>query len=295
MLARFGLDYETLRPRHPRLIMCSISAFGQTGPLAHLPGFAYTAAAFSGVMSLDVERDGWPHVSHVPFPDYLAGLYALAAIGLALYERERTGLGQAVDISLTECSLVTEDLAAQHAANGGHWRPQRRPGVSVHRAGDGFIVIMVTHDEMFGRLADAMGRPDLKTDPRFVPRPNRMQHQGELDRVVDDWLAVFPSRQSALAHLERFRVPCAPILTTEEALAHEQMAGRGVLVEAGDGPCGPLRVLRSPLRFSRSAVVPRGPAPATIGADTRSVLARVLGYDVARIDALVQRGAVYQG
>jgi len=291
VLARFGLDYESLRPLNPRLIMCSISAFGQTGPLANLPGFAYTAAAFSGVMSLDVERDGWPHVSHVPFPDYLAGLYALAAIGLALFERERTGRGQAVDIALTECALVTEDLAAQHAINGGRWTPQRRPGVSVHRVGDGFVVIMVTHDEMFGRLADAMGRPDLKADPRFVPRPVRMKNQGELDRLVDAWLKAFPSRQAALAHLEQFRVPCAPILTTEEALAHEQVAGRGLVAETGDG----VRVFRSPLRFSRSPVIPRGPAPATIGADTRAVLARVLGYDEARIEALERSGAVHQG
>jgi len=294
VLRRFGLDYEGLRAVNPRLVMCSISAFGQTGPLASLPGFAYSAAAFSGSMHHDRGRDGRPHVPHLAAPDLLAAMTAVGAIGLALLHREKTGSGQHIDVSLLDCILEAEDAATPRLLNGEPYPVQRRPGVSVHEAADGFLVVMVTTDEMFARFCDALGRPELAGDPRFLSRPLRTEHRDALEAIVDDWVRTLPGRQAALDLLERHRVPSAPVLSVEEAHAHPHSVERGTSETVHDAEHGPRRVFRSAMRFSATPPRPQGPAPARVGAHTRDVLGRVLGYAPARIDALIAAGAVRQ-
>jgi len=295
VLRRFALDWDALRQVNPRLVMCSISAFGQTGPLAALPGFAYSAAAFSGAMHLDRGQDGRPHVAHLAAPDILAAMTAVGAIGLALLHRERTGQGQHIDVSLLDCVLAAEDAATPRLLNGEPYPVQRRPGVTVHEAADGFVVIMVTTDTMFARFAQAIGRPELAQDPRFVTRPLRNEHREELEQIVEAWVRSLPDRAAALERLERHRVPCAPVLSVEEAHAHPHSVARATLETVQDPVHGPRRVFRSALRFSATPLRPQGPAPARIGAHTREVLAKVLGYDEARIEALLASGAVRQG
>jgi crotonobetainyl-CoA:carnitine CoA-transferase CaiB-like acyl-CoA transferase len=295
VLRRFGLDWEGLRAVNPRLVMCSISAFGQTGPLASLPGFAYSASAFSGAMHLDIERDGRPHVSHVAAPDLLAAMTAAGAIGFALLHRERTGQGQHVDVSLLDCILAAEDAATPRLLNGEPYPVQRRPGVSVHEAADGAFVVMVTTDEMFARFCAALGRPELARDPRFLTRSLRTEHRAALEALVDGWVAGRSGRAAALEALERHRVPSAPVLTVEEAHRHPHALARGTTETVDDPEHGPRRVFRSAMRFSATPLRPRGPAPARVGLHTREVLARVCKYDEARIAALLAAGAVAQG
>ena len=294
VLRRFGLDWAGLRAVNPRLVMCSISAFGQTGPLSSLPGFAYSASAFSGAMFLDRGRDGRPHVSHLAAPDLLAAMTATGAIGLALFHRQRTGQGQHIDVSLLDCVLEAEDAATPRLLNGEPYPVQRRPGVSVHEAADGFFVVMVTTDDMFARFCQAIGRPELAGDARFVTRPLRDEHRDALEAIVDGWVRALPGRQTALDALEKHRVPAAPVLSVTEAHAHPHCVDRGSNETVDDPELGARRVFRSAMRFSATPPRPQGPAPSRVGAHTRQVLERVLRYEPARVDALVAAGAVYQ-
>ena len=292
VMRRLGLDYETLSTRRPSLVMCSISAFGQTGSLSHLPGFAYSATAMSGAMHLDLEEDGRPHLGSVPIPDFLAGLNATAAIAFALLHRQRTGRGQHLDISLLDCTLAAEDLATLRALNGLPYSAKRRPGVCVHRVGDGHVVITLTIDDIWHRFADAIGRPELKTDPRFVDRRDRLAHRAELESIIDTWVARFATRAEAMAFLEPHGVPCAPVLDVAEAVVHEHAVARGDFADVPDALHGSYRIVRSGMRFSEARTHPRGAAPATPGCDSRAVLQDLLGYTSKRIDALVAEGVL---
>jgi CoA:oxalate CoA-transferase len=294
VMQSFGLDYATLAPLNPKLVMCSISAFGQTGPLAAHSGFAYSATAMSGAMDLDRGHDGRPHVSHLPTPDFLAGLNAVAAIGFALLDRHRTGRGQYLDISLLDCMLAAEDLATPRVLNGGSYAPQRRPGTSVHRVGDGFVVLMMTTDEIFHRFTEAIGKPALRSDDRFATRKDRIANQTSLDVAIEAWIKTFPTRQSVVDFLASHRVPCAPILSIDEAVRHPHALEHGSFSDAGNGPQGARWVVRSAMRFSETPSLPRGPAPPVIGHDTRKILERVLGYSAKAIDTLVATRAVHQ-
>ncbi len=294
VMRRFGLDYESLNAVNPRLIMCSISAFGQTGPMAEQGGFAYSAMAMSGAMDLDRELDGRVHVGHLPVPDFLAALNAVSAIGYALLHRERTGRGQFLDISLVDCMLAGEDLAISCVINGQDYTPQRRPAVSTHRVADGYVVIMMTTPELFGRFADAIGKPELKVDPRFSSRDARIANQSVIDSIIDAWITRFPTRSEVVEFLATHRVPCAAVLSVQESIEHPQVRDRGCLVELREDDGTPVQVVRSAMRFSSAPTVPVKSAPARVGSDTRDVLRTVLGYSPDQIDALIALKAVHQ-
>ncbi len=294
VMRRFGLDYVSLHHQHRRLVMCSISAFGQTGPMAEQPGFAYSAMAMSGALDLDRDPDGRPHIGHLPVADFLAAINAVAAIGFALLHRDRTGDGQYLDISLLDCMLAAEDLATPGVINGGSYTPQRRPGVSVHRVGDGCVVLMVTTSDMFCRFADAIGAPDLKADPRFVSRDDRIANQGQLDAIADQWIAAFPTRRAVTDFLTSHRVPCAAILSVQEATAQAQVRARGSLCDVAGADHALGRVVRSGMRFSLTPSSPQGPAPSQVGSHTNDILRRVLGYSTQQIGALVTEKVVHQ-
>ena len=292
VMQRFGLDYASLKERNPALVMCSISAFGQTGPLADQGGFAYSAMAMSGAIDLDRERDGVAHIGHLPVPDFLSALNAVAAIGYALLHRERTGKGQHIDISLIDCMLAAEDIATPSVINGEAFEPQRRPGVSVHRVSDGFVVMTLPGEDLFFRFADAIGAPELKADPRFLTRASRIANQSDIDALIDRWIAPFRSRDAVVEFLASHKVPSAAVLSVQEALNHPQVLARGAVARVG-GPTSH-RVVRSAMRFSATPSEPQGPAPAQVGSHTREVLADVLGYSHDRIDALIAAKAVHQ-
>lgn len=292
VMRRFGLDYASLKERNPALVMCSISAFGQSGPLADQGGFAYSAMAMSGALDLDRERDGIEHIGHLPVPDFLSALNAVAAIGFALLHRERTGEGQQIDISLIDCMLAAEDIATPCVINGQAFRPQRRPGVSVHRVPDGSVVMTLPGEDLFFRFADAIGAPELKADPRFATRALRIANQAAIDALIDQWIAPFSSRAAVVQFLASHKIPCAAVLSVQEAVDHPQVLARGAVTQVA-GPQSH-RVVRSAMRFSATPSSPQGPAPARVGSHTREVLADVLGYSHDRIDALIVAKAVYQ-
>ena len=219
VLERRGLDYRSLSQQIPGLIMASISAFGREGPWSHKTGFDQVAQALSGVMALTGETDGPPVFAGAPIGDCSAGMQAWGAIGYALWQRERTGRGQWIDVTLVDSLFHMHAISLQAAANSdgayvnerwGRQSPVLAP-VGAFRGPDGYVVIMALNQQ-WGGLCRAMGRPELESDPRFDTVEARLAHQAELTALIEEWLCSFESNAAACVLLDEQRVPNAPVI-----------------------------------------------------------------------------------
>jgi CoA:oxalate CoA-transferase len=293
VMARFGWDYAGLAALKPDLVYCSISGFGQTGPLAKLPGLAFVVGALSGLVHLEQGDQPVPPVPYLQAADVLAGTHAFGAITAALWRRDRTGQGAYLDVSLLQALVAAEDISFGSVLNGGPELPGPRPGMLVHViAGRALAVQIAGGPQFWPRLIRAVGRPELAEDPRFATRMARRDHWPELRAEVAAWLDGFPSVDAALAALRAARLPCAPVLTPAEVVAHPHLAARGSFPTVPHPTRGTVRVTASPFHWDGRPVGPSAPAPYRIGEHTRAVLGDVLGYAAGRIQALVDAGAV---
>ena len=296
-LKKRGLDPESCLTRNPRLIHVAISGFGHSGPRAGQPGYDIVAQAMSGSMALTgpAERDE-PYRFPTPLADMTAGLYAFASILAALYLRERTGRGQAIDISLLESQLGwMTNVAGAYFATGK--RPPRRgndhPTITPYRpfrAGDGrYIIVGVGSEAIWKRFCQAVGLEHLLDDPRFATNPDRLQHRQELyailephfeTRAADEWLQV----------LQEANVPCAPIYHLDEALNDPHILARGMIVEQTHPSAGTVKSLAFPAHLSDSPARYRMPPP-RLGEHTDDILSE-LGYSGEEIERLREQGVV---
>jgi crotonobetainyl-CoA:carnitine CoA-transferase CaiB-like acyl-CoA transferase len=198
---RLGLGYEALAARNPRLLYLSVTGFGPTGPYAQLPCTDSVAQAFSGMMSVNLGNDGAPHRVGTTIVDTVSGLYATQAVAMALYARERSGRGCRLEVSLSQCAAaVLGHKLAEHVLEGGAPRALNVP-TGAYRTADGWIMIALVKEEQFGRLATALGRPDLAADPRFADFAARAQHAGPLGEIVG---AILPA-DTTVGWLARLR------------------------------------------------------------------------------------------
>ena len=294
-LARFGLGYETLRGINPRLVYCSITGFGQTGPYAHLPGYDFLIQGMGGLMSItgrpDAEAGGGPLKVGVALTDILTGLYATVGILAALAHRDRTGEGQHIDAALLDVQVAClANQAMNYLASGrqpprlGNGHPNIVP-YQDFRTADGHVIITVGNDGQFSRLCEALGHPEWSADPRFATNSARIAHRDVLIPLVQD--AVSTRGTAAwLAVLNGHGVPSGPINDLEEVFADPQVVHRGMRIELPDGGAGGVPALASPLRLSGTPVRYRS-APPALGAHTRDVLRRILDLPPERIDALL--------
>ena len=282
-LARFGLDYETLRSDHPRLVYCSISGFGQTGPLRDRPGYDFMIQAKGGLMSFTGEPNGEPMKVGVAVADLFAGQNAVIAILAALQARERTGEGQYIDISLFDSQLGWLANVASNFLISGNL-PQRygnaHPNIvpyQVFEASDGWFALAVGNDKQFARLCELIGQPGWGSDERFATNAARVAHRDELiallkpvffARGVNEWLSV----------LETASIPCGPINALDKVFAEPQVAAREMLVTMAHPTIGELPLVGSPLKFSQTPVEYRLPPP-RLGEHTGEILRDVLGND----------------
>lgn len=258
VMARAGLGYEELSRANPRLIMCSISLAGQSGPLSGKPGFDYIAAAYAGITAAIGERDRGPAQLTMAIGDYATGVTAAMAVGFALLHRERTGEGQYIDCSLIDTYFSMHEVNVPKCAlRGAQFAPQRMgslhpdggpTGVFRYR-GDEFIAIMVMPYQ-WPQLLKAMNRPELAEDARFRDPRARRDNNAALARIIEEWLAHFPSRDAAMAALEAERVPCAPVLALPEAMAHPHLRQRGTVRRVRDKAIGAFDIPGPPARFS---------------------------------------------
>jgi len=294
VIARAGLGYETLAQINPRLIMCTISLAGQTGPLSGKPGFDYIAAAYAGITAAIGERDRAPAQLPMAISDYATGITAAMAVGFALLHRERTGEGQYIDCSLIDTYFNMHEVNVPKASlRGEQFRPPRMGALHPDGGPTGvfrcrneeFIAIMVLPYQ-WPQLLKAMNMPQLADDPRFRDARARRDNNEALAAIIEAWLSQFAGRDAAIAALEAERVPCAPVLSLHEAIAHPHLRERGTVRRVTDAAIGAFDIPGLPVKFSRCP-----PATATLTADrlgehNEAILRDVLGLSDAEIDKL---------
>lgn len=293
--ARLGLGYEELSKDNPGLVYASISGYGQTGPDALRPGYDAIAQARSGIMSVTGETDGPPVRVGVSSADLVAGMWATIGVLAALHEKQRTGQGQWVDISLLDGSVSWLTYVSSGYFASGEV-PRRygsaHPTIAPYQAfatADGFVMVAVGNDGLWRRFAQELGDAALAADPRYASNPSRVAHREELipaieaimrTRTTEDWVRA----------LDDAGVPVGPIQTVDQALVDPQVLARGMVAELDHPTAGPMKVVGCPVRLTRTPASVRT-APPVLGQDTDQVLAS-LGLDTDRIQALHSSGAV---
>ncbi|MGH7932041.1 MAG: CaiB/BaiF CoA transferase family protein [Candidatus Binataceae bacterium] len=302
VIARMGFDYKTVSALNPKIIMCSISSLGQTGPLSNRPGYDYIGSAYSGVLDGLAYPDQLPIIPQVGIGDITTGVHAMGAISTALLYRERTGKGQFIETSLLDCyfsyhEVNVQTLSASHGAmrlprNGS--QHQLVCPVGIFRGKSNPIVIIAGIDHQWPYLCRAMGKPELAADPRLKDIPGRVAHAEEIRRIVQDWLDSMPSDEEAMRLLEEHRVPFAPVLTTEEAMNHPHLRERGTVRTVSDRFLGEFELPGFPLRFSEFPGHLELEAP-TLGEHNEAVLHDYLGYTPDRIRKLEAGGVLHRG
>jgi crotonobetainyl-CoA:carnitine CoA-transferase CaiB-like acyl-CoA transferase len=296
---RLGFDFERLSSINPRLIYCSITGFGQTGPHKDKPGYDLLVQAMGGLMSITGSPEGEPMKVGVAVADLLTGLYATVAILAALNERHTSGLGQHIDLALLDVQIATlanqgmNFLASGKApSRSGNAHPNIVP-YQAFATSDGHVVIAVGNDAQFARFAAVVGLPELSADPRFLTNPDRVQNRAALIPILSQKIRSLQKRD-LLKDLEENRVPAGPINDLHEVFGDPQIEARGLVVEqhvAEGRP--PLRTLGNPIRLSRSPVR-YDRAPPRLGADTVQILRDDLGIPNSKLDQLIEQGVVAQ-
>ncbi len=293
-LAQYGLDYATLHAEFPRLVYCSITGFGQTGPYAPRAGYDFLVQAMGGLMSVtgraESEEGAGPLKVGVAVADLFTGLYASNAILAALAYRERSGTGQHIDLALLDVQVACMANQGMNFLYGGR-SPGRlgnaHPNVVPYQdfpTADGDVIIAVGNDGQFARLCTAIGRPALATDERFATNLARIAHRVELVRLLRE-CTLTRSTDEWVAALEAAEVPCGPINDLARVFEDAQVIARGMKIEVEHATAGAIPLVANPIRLSASPVAYRR-APPTLGQHTREVLAEELGCDAGRIDRL---------
>lgn len=299
-LKKYGLDQESLRALNPRLIYCSITGFGQTGPYAPRAGYDFMIQAMGGLMSVTGEPDevpgGGPVKVGVALVDVMTGLYATIGVLAALAHRERTGAGQHIDLALLDVSVATlANQAMNYLVSGkapgrmGNAHPNIVP-YQAFATQDGHLVLAIGNDEQFRRFAAEAGHPEWGTDPRFATNAQRVANRAALvplvagavaTRTTDDWIAALESKA----------VPCGPINTLDRVFADSQVQARGLARQIAHPALGSVPTVANPLNLSATPVDYARAAP-RLGADTDETLGRLLGLDADALADLRKKGVI---
>ncbi len=302
VIGRLGLGYDVVSELNPRLVMCSISAFGQTGPLAHEPGFDWVGAAYSGITSMGGEKGGSPIFPMVAMGDVSTGAHAMGAVCAALLYRERTGRGQHLDLSLLDTYAHYHEASFQmYSLSQGAISPSRSGAHSwyaspagVFKGRERYFILIAPLEQHWSKLCEAMGRPEMARDPRFTDNETRMKHLDALVDTIEGWLRSQPSDDAALETLKAHHVPVAPILSVPEALRHPHLRQRGTVRTVHDRLLGDLEVPGFALRFSDFPAPLELQAP-LLGEHNAEILTEWLGYSPDQIQDLERRGILRSG
>ena len=295
-MERFGLGYERLRAANPRIILCSISGFGQTGPMASAPAYDIVAQALGGTMSITGQAGGEPTRCGVSIGDLAAALYGVVAILAALRARDASGRGQHLDIAMLDCQVAwLEDALARFSATGKVPGPigSRHPSITPFQhfcAADGYFVAGCGNEAIWQRFCDAIGMGELKSDARFATNADRTANHAELEAILMRHFAARP-RAYWIERLEGAKVPCAPIASVAEVAQNPHLKQRQMILNAEHPAFDGLVVPGSPLKTTGVSGAPNTRSPG-LGEHTDAVLARLLGYDSARIKELRERGVI---
>jgi crotonobetainyl-CoA:carnitine CoA-transferase CaiB-like acyl-CoA transferase len=295
-LARYGLGYDELKRVNPRLVYCSVTGFGQTGPYRERPGYDFMIQGMGGLMSITGEPGGGPQKAGIPIADLITGMYATIAICAALAHRAATGVGQHLDLALLDSLVaVLANQGANYLATG--VSPQRlgnaHPNIVPYQAfktADGDVILACGNDNLFRKFCEVAGCQPLATDPRFATNDKRVVHRAELDAILGGIFAKRTTRDWVEA-LEAAGVPNGPINTLEQVFAEPQAIARGLRLELAHPAGGKVSLVRSPMRFSATPVEHERPPP-MLGQHTDEILRGVLALSDAEIAKLRAEGAV---
>jgi len=298
--ARLGLSYDALKAANPKIIVCSISGFGQDGPYRDRPAYDIIVQAMSGGMSITGERGGKPVRAGIPLGDLSAGLYAVIGALAALERVRQEGLGSYIDVSMLDCQVsMLVYQAAYHLLSGEVPGPQGRdhlsfPTYRALRCADGIEVVVAANTErMWSDLCAALGCSDLPADPRFRANDDRLRNRDALVPLLEDAAAAIPSER-LLAALAAAQVPAGPINTIDRALADPQVRHRDMVVELTDGEGGSVRVAGNPLKFAGQSTREHA-YPHRLGADSGAILRELVGLPEEEVASLAKAGIIAVG
>jgi len=300
VIGRMGFDYATVRELNPKIIMCSVSTFGQTGPLAPEPGYDFVGQSYAGVTSLSGEADGDYYPPALALGDVSTGVHAYAAVTTALLHRERTGEGQHLDISLLDTYFHYQDLAVELvSASHGERRVERIGNqigalspAGLFKTRTGSMWIFAFQDNHWASLCRLIGRPELTSDPRCLDNVARVANRGVVNEAISAWLMTLTGTGAAIEVLREAHIPHAPVLTVEEAMKHPHLIERGTVRTVHDRIIGDFQIPGVPLRFSAFPQSLELEAP-FLGEHNHQVLARYLGYSGEEIGALERGGVLH--
>jgi crotonobetainyl-CoA:carnitine CoA-transferase CaiB-like acyl-CoA transferase len=299
-MAKYGLDYDSLKVINPRLIMCSVSGYGQDGPYAKHTSFDIIAQAQSGVMAMTGEPDGPPEYVGNYIGDPNAGIHGALAICAALFSRTMTGEGQYIDVSQLEALVYLDYINFPlYLMSGGTIKPHRFGGdffnicpYGVYKAKKGYIVFAVA-EHQWPPLVKAMGMPELATDPRYATQVARCARRPEVRKYIEDWLQTFNDDETPLKILSEARIPVAPILDIPGAAVHPQLKARELFQDLPHPILGTTSVAKSPFHLSTATVEIPFRAP-LFGEHNEEILQGRLGYTPEQIAALYREGVIVQ-
>ena len=280
-LAKFGLDYKSLAPDNPRLIYCSVTGFGQTGPYAQRPGYDLMAQGMAGMMDLTGNPDGKPMRAGVPVSDIFTGVYSAVGILAALARREKTGQGGYVDTALVDTTVgVLSNQALNYLVSGkvphrmGNAHPNITP-YQVFPVADGHIIIASGNDGQFGKLCAVLGEPDLAKQEKYIDNKSRLAHRAELIGHLCGLTARLP-RQALLEKLEAVGVPAGPINDLEQVFSDPQVVARGMKIERPSAAAadGKIPGVRTPITLDGAPMAAEQPSP-RLGEHTQEILREI--------------------
>jgi crotonobetainyl-CoA:carnitine CoA-transferase CaiB-like acyl-CoA transferase len=299
VIARMGFDYQTVKEINPKIIMCSVSTFGQTGPLSNDPGYDFIGQAYAGVTSLSGEPDGPPYPPMLALGDVSTGVHALAAVACALFYRDRSGEGQYLDISLLDAYFHYHDWGVETISASGGEKKALRTGqhysslcpAGMFKGRESYIFIMAWLDHHWVKFCEIMGRPELGHDPRYIDNNSRLDHRKEVIAIIEEWLARMPGDDAVIETLRAARIPVAPVLTLEQAMNHPHLIERRTVREVHDRLLGNFQVPGFPLRFSAFPDLLELEAP-LLGEHNGRILSSYLGYATGEIGRLERAGVL---
>lgn len=296
-MEKWGLGYEDLKKENPGIIMIRISGYGQTGPYAKRPGYASVGEAMGGVRYLMGEPDRKPSRAGISLGDTLAGTFATVGALAALHHRNQTGEGQVVDAAIYESILaIMESLVPEYTIEkytrerSGSYLPAIAPS-NIYDGSDGMVIIAANQDTVFSRLCDAMGQPELKTDPRYATHVARGENQVQLDTLINDWTKVRTIDEVEAVMIEH-AVPVGKVYRAQEMLDDPHYAARGALVDMASERWGTIKMQNVFPKLSSTPGSVRWSGPETLGEHTEQVLTELLDLTPDQIEKLRASGIV---